>query len=83
MRVQPTQIAATLSLPGPASLLDLSVRCENGLPIEFLHRLAQAISTDEQAFLGAIFSRSTLCRRRQHGKLTPTESDLLVRLTAI
>lgn len=83
MHVQPAEIAATLGLPGSTTLLDLSVHCENGLPVDSLHALARAASPNEQAFVGTLFSKSTLRRRQQRGKLTAEESDLLVRLAAI
>ena len=82
MHVPPSEIADILDLPGMNTLLGLAEVCERGLPVESLHRLAQAMSSNEQAFLDCFFSRSTLRRRHQGGKLTPDESDRVVRLAS-
>lgn len=76
------EIAAILGLPEGATFLMLAEHCERGLPVESLHRLAQTMSYNKDAFLKTICSPSTLRRRRRHGKLTPVESDMIVRLAS-
>lgn len=83
MHGDPREIAAVLGLPERVTHLMLAEQCERGLPVDSLYRLAQAMSADEQACLEAICSPSTLRRRqRQRGRLTPAESDQVVRLAA-
>ena len=82
MRAQPSEIAAILGLPGIETLLGLAEICDHGLPVESLHRLARVMSPNEKDFLRTICSPSTLRRRRERGKLTPAESDRVVRLAS-
>jgi putative toxin-antitoxin system antitoxin component (TIGR02293 family) len=83
MHIQPAEVAALLALPGRTSLLGLSEHCEAGLAVECLYALAGAFSPNEDALLSSLLSDSTLRRRRQRGKLTPEESDKLVRIAMI
>lgn len=43
MHVQPTEIVAILGLQGTTTLLDLSELCQDGLPVERLHKLARQV----------------------------------------
>lgn len=82
MHVDVGKIATVLGLPERVTLLGLAEHCERGLPVESLYRLARAMAPEEQAFLDATCSASTRRRRRQRGKLTPAESDMIVRLAS-
>lgn len=84
MHAQPAEIAAVLGLINPSSvtLLDLTARCGNGLPVECLQNLAKVFGPNEQAILNSFSSRSTLRRRQQRGKFRTEESDVLVRLAS-
>lgn len=82
MHATPNEIAAVLDLPDSTSALDLALSSQRGLPIETLDTLAGWFSPNEQTLFDTLFSESTLRRRRQRGKLSPEESDQLVRLAA-
>lgn len=84
MHAQPAEIAAVLGLTNPSSvtLLDLTERCEGGLPVECLQNLAEVFGPNEQAILNSASSRSTLRRRQQRGTFRTEESDVLVRLAS-
>lgn len=83
MHIQPAKVTALLGLPDRTSLLGLSEYCEAGLPVYSLHALAEAFSPNDGALLSGVLSDRTLRRRRQRGKLTPQESDQLVRIAII
>ena len=63
-----------------ASPLYLIRKIQDGLPVSALDRIARQIAPDDPAFRYRIVPRSSLARRRQHGRLSPEEGARLARL---
>jgi putative toxin-antitoxin system antitoxin component (TIGR02293 family) len=81
--IPPGHTGASIGLTSPETT-ELIHQVENGLPFESLEILARF--TQQSIFeLGAIISipERTLARRKAMGKLTPDESDRLVRVAFI
>lgn len=80
MRAKPTEVDKTLGQANAESvtLLDLAHRCEDGLPKSCFQRLNMILAPGSRQFLHSLISPASLSRRKD-GKLTPCESDCIVR----
>jgi putative toxin-antitoxin system antitoxin component (TIGR02293 family) len=81
MQAQVTEIATALGLDNAESmtLLDLAARCEQGLPASCFKRLRTSLAPECRHFLDTLISPASLSQRK-HGKLSPCESDSVVRM---
>jgi putative toxin-antitoxin system antitoxin component (TIGR02293 family) len=82
MRANPTEIAKALGLANAESvtLLDLAHRCEEGLSKSCFLRLNEILAPEGRKFLNSLISPASLGRRKNR-RLTPCESDCIVRLS--
>lgn len=81
MRVQVTEIAAAVGLNSAESmtLLELAARCEQGLPISCFNRMRTNLAPECLQLLDTLISPASLSQRK-HGRLSPCESDSVIRI---
>jgi putative toxin-antitoxin system antitoxin component (TIGR02293 family) len=67
----------------PSTQIWLIDRIEQGLPIEALFEIAEAISPNPKQVVRGIVPKATLTRRGREGRLSPAEGAVVARLAAV
>jgi putative toxin-antitoxin system antitoxin component (TIGR02293 family) len=86
MSVAAKIVAASLGLPektGPSTWMEMSKRMEAGLPARVVASFAQRVAPEDRAFQYRFVPKPTLARRIKAKRLSPEESDKIVRVARV
>ena len=84
MQADPATVSPSMAgdEPGAASHLRWARLVEQGMPLTWLHQVAQAVAPDDTRFIASIVPKATLSRRRAapSAALSPEEGNKVARL---